>query len=54
MMKIGIGNLIVLVFALSGVGTDFITDPPDEMTSMEVTGDSRTGMFVQKPDPLIM
>ena len=28
MMKIGIGNLIVLVFALSCVGTDFITESP--------------------------
>jgi len=27
-MKIGIGNLIVLVFALSCVGTDFITETP--------------------------
>jgi len=27
MMKIGIGNLIVLIFALSCVGTDFITEP---------------------------
>lgn len=49
MVKILIGLFGVLVFAFSCVGTDFITDPPDEMTSMEVTGDSRTGMFVQKP-----
>ena len=48
-MNLYVGLLAVLILSLSCVGTDFINDSADEMPGTEVMGESRTGMFVQKP-----